>query len=146
MESAPPDRVKARVLQRIIEEGECWISTYSVQSAGYAQVGWREDGRTGIWLAHRVAWVATHGPIPEGMTVDHLCKRRTCVNPGHLRLLSNFENARRTAGRDWPTGECINGHPNANLVRLTSGRIACRICRADSQRRYAARKRLASRT
>lgn len=91
--------------------------------------------------AHRAAWVAVNGLIPAGLTIDHTCKNRRCVNPTHLRALPNYENARRTSGRDWELGECLNGHPNSELRREPGGRLRCRECKAESQRRYRARKR-----
>jgi hypothetical protein len=61
--------------------------------------------------AHRAAWVFWKGTqIAEGLTIDHTCKNRRCVNPLHLRELPNLENARRTAGRDWALGTCAHGH------------------------------------
>ncbi|MFP5368909.1 MAG: HNH endonuclease signature motif containing protein [Actinomycetes bacterium] len=104
------------------------VSTYSVGSHGYAQIGWNEGGHRRVTLVHRVVWASTHGPIPGHLTVDHMCKNRQCMNVEHLRLLSNYENARRTGGRDWPLGRCINGHPNANLKKYEDGRTHCSIC------------------
>jgi hypothetical protein len=69
--------------------------------------------------------------MPHGMTLDHLCKNRQCVNPAHLRVLDNYENARRTSGRDWPLGECVNGHPNEHLKTFDDGRTHCGICVVD---------------
>lgn len=94
-------------------------------------------------LAHRASWVHIHGQMPLGMTIDHLCKTRTCVNPDHLRLLPNYENARRVNGLDWPMGQCANGHPgNLRTVEATAtkrGRrrqvLYCNPC----MRLYAAR-------
>lgn len=138
-----PDRVAARAAVRFEADGSgCWISTYSVASHGYAQIGWTDPGYRQVVTAHRAAWVYHHGQqIPEGMTIDHTCKERRCVNPSHLRMLSNFENARRTAGRDWPLGECVNGHSNDYLVQDYRGRWQCRECAAEWQRRYRAKKR-----
>lgn len=152
-----PDRVAARAAVRFEgDENGCWISTYSTASHGYAQIGWQEQGDRWVVTAHRAAWVYHHGQqIPEGMTIDHTCKTKPCVNPSHLRMLSNFENARRTDGRDWKLGECVNGHSNDFLVHR-GGKWKCEKCAAEwarryyqsnrekvaeSQRRYRARKR-----
>ena len=45
-------------------------------------------------LVHRFAWEVENGPIPPGMTVDHRCRNRLCVNVSHLRLLTRRENSR----------------------------------------------------
>ncbi len=137
-----PDRVALRALRKFsVDESGCHLSTYSVGSHGYAQIGWHdhERGRRVMITAHRAAWSAVFGQIPEGMTIDHTCKNRRCVNVSHLRLLSNFENARRTFGRDWPLGTCINGHSN-DLLELVSGTWQCSICSDQWQRDYQARK------
>lgn len=132
----------------------CWISRYSVASHGYAQVGWsvprdqrRGRGRSEMVLAHRASWTHINGQVPLGMTIDHLCKERRCVNPGHLRLLPNYENARRTRGRDWPIGACANGHDATHLVKVTRSAnasgygVICGSCTKDSRRRYQERKK-----
>jgi hypothetical protein len=48
-------------------------------------------------LAHRVAYRLTVGEIPDGLTVDHLCRNRMCVNPDHMELVTLAENGRRGA-------------------------------------------------
>ena len=124
-------------------EDGCYVSTYSTGSHGYAQKSWTwtdEDGRkrSACTTAHRAAWRYWQGPIPGGMTIDHLCKNRRCVRREHLRMTTNHENARRTSGRDWPMGECINGHPNSELFIADGGRrIRCRICYQETKRRSA---------
>lgn len=130
MSTSIPDRVAERVAAAVVAgHGGCHVSTYSTGSHGYAQIGWHDDARRLATTAHRAAWVAhTGGQIPDGMTVDHTCKNRRCVRPDHLRLLSNYENARRTAGRDWPLGECANGHSNDHLRREPQGRLRCHPC------------------
>jgi hypothetical protein len=85
-----------------------------VTPQGYAQIGWQEGGERHMVGAHRAAYVHHTGEqIPAGMTVDHRqgegCTSRQCVRREHLRLLENYENARRTGGRDWPLGQCGNG-------------------------------------
>lgn len=127
-----------------VDDNGCFISNYSVASHGYAQIGWQDGSERRVTTAHRAAWVYAHGTqIPEGMTIDHICKTRRCVNPNHLRLMTNFENARRTAGRDWPVGECINGHSNEHLVKGRGGRYECKLCRKIWDERYTARIKIA---
>ena len=139
-----PDRVRERAAMRWTPAGECRVSTYSTGSHGYAQIGWAESGRTYMVLAHRAAWEYVNGPVPVGMTLDHTCKTRRCVNPHHMRVLTNYENARRTSGRDWPLGQCVNGHPQSETMRIPSGKRVCRLCRKEWRRRYEERKKSAS--
>lgn len=49
------------------------------------------DGET---LAHRVAWAATHGKIPDGLQVLHSCDNPPCINVDHLFLGTNTDNYR----------------------------------------------------
>lgn len=76
----------------------CWLFHGSINNCGYGQVGRNKAwGKPRTVLAHRVMYEATLGPIPEGMTVDHLCRVRNCVNPEHLEAVSIGENVRRAA-------------------------------------------------
>jgi len=143
-----PPRVAERAYERVDEtEGGCWISRYSTASHGYAQIGWQDAGRRSVVLAHRAAWVHVNGQMPLGMTLDHLCKERRCVNPAHLRMLPNFENARRTNGRDWPLGTCVNGHDHTHLIRTAKAasprgyRMICGTCQRDRRRQWDANNR-----
>lgn len=143
--TAVPDAVATRALENAdMQPDGCLISRYSLGSHGYAQIGWWDSGRSRMVLAHRAAWTAVHGQVPAGMTLDHICKVRRCVNPEHLRLLSNLENARRTNGQDWPVGTCRNGHPDTERVIVTrrskSGEAregsTCGVCVREAQARY----------
>lgn len=135
-----PARVAQRALTKFVVDPAtgCHVSTYSVASHGYAQVGWHVgDGRNDGTTVHRAAWTAVHGQIAAGMTIDHdsACHKK-CVNVTHLRELTNLENARRTSGRDWPLGECVNGHSDAIYWRKPSsgGKGYCHACRMNIQR------------
>lgn len=133
-----PERVSERALTNIDKQPDgCWISRYSTASHGYSQIGWQDGGKRHVVLGHRAAWVGAHGQVPLGMTLDHLCKERRCVNPEHLRMLPNFENARRIDGKDWPLGHCPNGHTAERLMSVNtrlskSGKprtgLGCRDC------------------
>lgn len=67
-------------------------------------------------LAHRAAWTGVHGPIPDGLVVDHLCFTRTCVNVDHLRVISLGENSQRRWGARFPLGQCAAGHPRSMIT------------------------------
>ena len=140
-----PVRVALRAVSSfVLNERGCHISLYSTASHGYAQIGWQQGGKGYGTTAHRAAWTSVHGQIPAGMTIDHLCKERRCVQVDHLRLLSNYENGRRTSGRDWPLGVCIHGHLNSESYREPNGRRRCRPCtRLREAKRRKAKRELA---
>ncbi len=88
----------APVLRRFIsyfEPGgpdECWPWLGYRFHTGY---GGLRSARS-VLLAHRVSWVAFSGkPLTGNLTVDHLCRNKLCVNPGHLEPVTLSENVRR---------------------------------------------------
>jgi hypothetical protein len=71
----------------------CWVWRGSRDKAGYGTNADSADNPE--HLAHRAVWFLLRGQIPEGMTVDHLCRNRGCVNPEHMELVTLKENVRR---------------------------------------------------
>ena len=48
-----------------------------------------------LHLAHRIVYEIENGKIQNGMTLDHLCRVRSCVNPKHMEVVELKENILR---------------------------------------------------
>jgi hypothetical protein len=133
------------------DESGCWPWMGKISFPGYGRIGAdRQDGKNRQLYAHRVAYEFYVGPIPEGMTLDHICRNRACVNPAHLEVVTRGENTRRgLLLRDWNPSSakthCPQGHPydEENTYRTKSGRRLCVICKRESDKRRAKKKRSA---
>lgn len=110
------------------ELGRCWVWQAGRFDNGYGAFGVNRVNRG----AHRVAYEWLVGPIPAGMTLDHLCRVRHCVNPAHLEPVSRGENVLRGEGRSAENARkthCKRGHPlSGDNVRLSGGGRTCRTC------------------
>lgn len=130
--------MRERFDEHVDRTSDCWIWTAHVESKGYGQ--FRQDGRS--VMAHRAFYEMLVGPIPDGMTIDHLCRNRRCVRPEHLEPVTNRENVLRGTNRAAENARkthCKNGHPlSGENVALTNGgrRRRCRICFREWQRGY----------
>ena len=128
------------------ELGPCWLWTGAL-TWGYGRfkdkLGERADVR-----AHRYVYEFCMGPIPEGLTLDHLCRVRHCQHPWHLEPVTQRVNTLRGVG---PTAQrarqthCIHGHlfDEANTYYRTpaaEGLRCCRACRRDGMRVIRAEK------
>lgn len=133
-----------RALPKIQITPGCWIWTGTKHSGGYGTINVRLGvNAVSKLLVHRVVYEHYNGPIPRGLTLDHLCRNRLCVNPDHLEPVTNKENILRGeafsavfARRD----RCVRGHllTPENTSRyshkgIDQGRI-CRTCHRERQR------------
>ena len=69
---------------------DCWEWQASKQTKGYGQSWWKPAGRA--IGAHRIAYLLTHGQIPEGLHVAHTCHNKLCCNPAHLEAQTSADN------------------------------------------------------
>ena len=140
----PKRPVAARFLDCVwpITESGCWLWNRHIRkNDGYGDFSIE---RKHI-LAHRAAYELFKGPIPSGMTVDHLCRVRQCVNPDHLEAVTLRENILRgvspSAGYAKAT-HCKHGHEFTpdNTLHLSKKHGERRQCRACNRRREAVRR------
>ena len=128
-----PPALAARIV--IDPESSDWIWTGHIDKDGYGK--WARRG------AHCAVWEHFHGPVPDGLELDHRedlgCQSiRPCVFPGHLLAVTHRVNVLRGnsfAAINARKTECVHGHPFAgtNLYRWRNRRD-CRQCARDRRR------------
>lgn len=110
-------RLKAKI--EIDPKTHCWNWTASLRPTGYGQM--RFMGTTE--LAHRVSWILFRGQIPKAsnvygtMNVLHHCDNPRCVNPEHLFIGDQADNAKDSVAKErWgPRGCKGERHGKAKL-------------------------------
>jgi hypothetical protein len=136
--------------------GGCWVWNGNISPHGYG------THSPDVRRAHKIAWESVHGPVPDGLILDHVCHtqavaqgtcpggptclHRRCVNPDHLEPVVGAVNTMRGAG--WAPANaakthCPQGHPydaENTYYRNENGRRSCRPCRNEASRRYKARR------
>lgn len=134
----------------------CWLWTAGRDSDGYGKLaiglGGKEQRHT---RAHRFAYEAFNGPIPDGMVVMHTCDNPPCVRPDHLVLGTPLDNnddkvAKGRHALVWGQPltrsrqtTCKHGHAydDANTYVDAKGHRSCRACRREAAKRSYYRER-----
>lgn len=129
-----------RFEEKVIKEpySGCWLWT-GCQGRGYGQI-WI-DGK--MRVAHRVYYELVKGPVPHHLTLDHLCRVRSCVNPAHLEVVTLKENCLRGVSESAINAKkthCVKGHllSDENLVQFNTTRRyyrRCKLCERMRDRR-----------
>ena len=131
-----------RFWSKVDASGDCWTWTGSKKSSDYG--GFFYDGRVGY--AHRFSYALHFGEIPDGATIDHLCRNKSCVNPSHLEAVTQLQNNRRRTQGEGSRGQvistCDRGHEKTpdNVYRHGTD-YHCMKCRAINAAERLARKR-----
>ena len=111
-----------------INKNNCWIWN------GYRR------GRYGSIFAygknhpvHRFSYEMFVGKIPDGLTLDHLCREPFCINPNHLEPVTMRENILRgtsIVAINSQKTHCLRGHffSQENTYIKRGGQRLCRTC------------------
>lgn len=131
----------------LVDPSGCWLWTGWTNG----KYGGFSFGKHKVY-AHRVSYEHYVGPIPEGLTIDHLCKVKLCVNPHHLEVVTYRENLSRSDA--W---QAISQYHRPDQTKCGAGlhdwipenwkrngtNVKCRLCNNLRSREYKERKKRA---
>jgi hypothetical protein len=128
----------ARLWSKVAKQSSpCWTWIGGRTATGYGKFAVEYHSV----VAHRVVYEVVRGPIPENMTLDHLCKNILCVNPDHMEVVTLSVNCSRIVSSNREKTHCPAGHEyNAENTVYTRQRKdakhrTCRICRNAAAKR-----------
>lgn len=129
-------RLPARFWNKVSPEpmSGCWLWIGPLNSGGYSEY---RVGTYQVYRGHRISYAALVGSIPDGLQLDHVCRTRSCVNPGHLEPVTRHENQLR--GSMGLTTHCKRGHefsPENTYVRKWPDGSRTRMCRQCNKIRH----------
>lgn len=138
------EKYHSRFWAKIIKTESCWIWTAAKNQYGYGYFSYPGGQR-----AHRFSYEIHRGKIPDELVIDHICRKKDCINPDHLRAVTHKENTLCGLGLAAKNAEkthCKYGHEFSlenTYIRKSGNRTerTCRICaKHRDQRRQSQRK------
>lgn len=114
---------------------ECWYILNKPEKNGYVRIAHK--------LAHRLFYETFKEDIPKELVIDHICNNKSCVNPQHLRAVTQRFNVLRSntnlATINKNKTHCPKGHEynncNTRINKITNRR-QCRLCARIHQKKY----------
>lgn len=94
-----PEWFHQKVESRLVDQDGCRVWLHASDTRyGLVQIPPRISGRRSkVVKTHRTAYLHAYGPIPFGMTLDHVCENTFCADPTHLVIATQAENVMRAA-------------------------------------------------
>jgi hypothetical protein len=135
------------ILDLVDASGDCWLYAGNSPDKLYPVIVRSERGRKVSYKVARLLWAALVGPIPDDWWLDHMCRNTRCVNPDHMRPMSENDVPIRS---DQPSGkrkaqrECKRGHLyTPETIKWQGNKRACAICISeyDTTGRYEQKRR-----
>ena len=124
------ERLEQRMWKYIEPEPNsgCWLWIGYQTPRQYGRI--LVDGHSRF--AHRIAYALWKGPLTPDLTIDHLCRVHSCVNPAHLELVTQRENVLRGNAKAALLAQqthCQHGHPlEGEFIYRRKNRRICRVC------------------
>lgn len=136
------NRLTPEQLEEMYPASECILWDGVIKDSGYGVI-WTKlpSGKWRKRHAHRVIYQEVHGPIADGLQIDHLCRSRNCVNIDHLEAVPGRDNYLRGTSpwaRNAQKTHCKRGHEFTpeNTAKRSDGGRRCRACGRLKRRIY----------
>lgn len=121
--------VVRRFWAQVVKTESCWnwVGSDNGNGYGYMHGGGRRHG------VHRISYVIHGGVLQPGLVIDHICRNRSCVNPEHLRQVTQrvnaLENSSSISAINSAKTTCPKGHPyTEENTWISRGARKCRTC------------------
>lgn len=124
-----------------VDANGCWLWMAAL-NLGYGRISLPGGARRVKRYVHRITFELFNGLIPDGFQIDHLCRVRRCVNPDHLRAVTQRENilapGALSPSKAWADRtHCQRGHRFTDADYRTAHGYRfrrCRRCHAAEER------------
>jgi len=117
----------------------CWYWMGRLDRCGYGSL------RDGVKMkkAHRYSWESVNGPVPDGLVLDHFkCNNPSCVNPDHLRPVTQRENVLRgNTNQAANLAKRVCPKCGGDYTTISRGSRVCKPCASSYAREWAKSKK-----